>query len=108
MLKVAPFPNCLKTKMRLTLYQDKTTGAPGSYMLMGTSTIREGTWTILQGTPDDPDAVVYQLRLDGSQEPASFLKADENHLFLLDQDLNLLVGNALFSYTFSRIEETPQ
>ena len=107
-LKVAPFPNCLKTKLRVTLYQDQETGAPSGYMVMGTSTVREGTWTILQGTPDDPDAVVYQLHLEGSQEPASFLKADENHLFLLDQDLNLLVGNALFSYTFSRIEKPAQ
>jgi hypothetical protein len=105
MLKVTPFPNCLKLKSRLTLYQDQETGAPSRYMVMGTSTIREGLWTILQGTEEDPDAVVYQLQLEGSQEPASFLKADENHLFLLDRDLNLLVGNALFSYTLSRIEK---
>jgi hypothetical protein len=77
-------------------------------MLMGTSTIREGTWTIVQGTKDDPTSVVYQLHLEGSQEPGSFLKADENHLFLLDRDLNLMVGDALFSYTLSRIEEAPQ
>lgn len=103
-LKLAPFPNCLKVKSRLTLYVDEVTGAPGSYMYMGTSTIREGAWTILEGTKDDLDAVVYQLYLQGSKEPVSFLKADENHLFLLDRDLNLLVGNALFSYTLSRIE----
>ena len=106
-LKVAPFPNCLKIKSRLTLYQDAATGAPTGYMYMGTSTIREGTWTILEGTKDDPDAVVYQLHLEDSKEPVSFLKADENHLFLLDRDLNLLVGNALFSYTISRIEDVP-
>ena len=106
-LNVAPFPNCLKIKLRLTLYQDETTGAPSGYMAMGTSTIREGTWTILEGTPDDPAAVVYQLQLEDSKEPVSFWKADDNHLFLLDRDLNLLVGNALFSYTLSRIEEVP-
>ena len=72
---------------------------------MGTSTIREGTWTILQGMQGDPDAVVYQLDLEGSKRPVSFLIADENHLFLLDRDLKLLVGNALFSYTLSRIEK---
>jgi hypothetical protein len=105
-LKIAPFPNCLKLKSRLTLYQDQETGTPGGYMYMGTSTIREGIWTILEGATKDPEAVVYQLQLDDSQEPVSFLKADENHLFLLDRDLNLLVGNALFSYTFSRIEKS--
>ena len=107
MLKLAPYPNCLKIKMRLTLYQNETTGAPSSYMLMGTSTIREGTWRTLEGTPDDPDAIVYQLHLEGSQAPVSFLQADENHLLLLDRDLNLLVGNPLLSYTLSRVEEAP-
>jgi len=104
-LKITPYPGCLKIKSRLTLYQDQTTGAPSSYMYMGTSTIREGTWTIIQGMEGDPDAVIYQIQLDGSQKPVSFLKVDENHLFLLDRDRNLLVGNALFSYTLSRVEK---
>lgn len=107
-LNIAPFSGCLKLKSRLTLYQDQATGAPTTYMYMGTSTIREGIWTILQGTNNDPDAAVYQLQLEGTKGPVSFLKADENHLFLLDRDLNLLVGNALFSYTLSRIEELPR
>jgi hypothetical protein len=106
--KTTPFSGCAKIKSRLTLYQDQTTGAPSTYMYMGTSTIREGTWSIVQGTESDPDAVVYQLHLEGSQQPMSFLKADENHLFLLDRDGNLLVGNALFSYTLSRIEKSAQ
>jgi hypothetical protein len=104
-LKITPYHNCLKIKSRLTLYQDQATGAPSSYMYMGTSTIREGTWTVLEGTEDDPNAVVYQIHLEDPNGPVSFLKADENHLFLLDRGLNLLVGNALFSYTLSRIEE---
>lgn len=107
-LNVASFPGCLKLKSRLTLYQDQETGAPSAYMYMGTSTIREGTWTILRGMAGNPDAVVYQLNLNGSQRSVSFLKVDENHLFLLDEDLNLLVGNALFSYTLSRIEKSAQ
>ena len=103
-LGVAPYPNCLKIKMRLTFYQDQDTGVPSTYMALGTSTIREGTWTILQGIKDNPEAVVYQIHLDDSEKPVSFLRADENHLFLLDRDLRLLAGNALFSYTLSRIE----
>jgi hypothetical protein len=104
MLKLTPYPNCLKIKSQLTLYQDQETGTSSAYILMGTSSIRQGTWTLLQGTKEDPDAVVYQLQLEGSKGSVSFLKVDENHLFLLDGDLNLLVGNALFSYTLSRIE----
>jgi hypothetical protein len=98
----------MKIKWRLTLYQDQTTGAPSTYLYMGTSTIREGAWTIVRGTERDPDAVVYQLHLDNSQEPVSFLKADENHLFLLDRALNFLVGDALFSYTLSRTDKGVQ
>jgi hypothetical protein len=107
-LGVDPFSGCLKLKSRLTLYLDQGTGAPSTYMVMGTSTIREGTWTILQSTGGDPDAVIYQLELEGSKGPVSLLKADDNHIFLLDRDLNLLVGNALFSYTLSRIEKNAQ
>jgi hypothetical protein len=103
-LNVAPFPGCLKLKSRLTLYQNQATGAPSTYLYMGTSTIREGTWTIIQSPESGPDAVIYQLDLDGTQESVSFLKVDENHLFLLDRTLNLLAGNAQFSYTLSRIE----
>ena len=105
LLKIAPYPGCAKMKSRLTLYQDQTTGAPSTYHYMGTHTIREGSWTIVQGTESNPDAVVYQLHLDSSQQPVLFLKPDENHLFLLDRAGNLLVGNALFSYTLSRIDK---
>ncbi len=98
----------MKIKWRLTLYQDKMTGGPTTYLYMGTSTIREGTWTILRGANSDPDAILYQLSLDGSHQTVSFLKADENHLFLLDRGLNFLVGDALWSYTLSKIEKGNQ
>jgi hypothetical protein len=96
---------CIKVKWQLTLYQEQNTGAPATYLFRGTSMVRTGTWTILQGTKNDPTAVVYQLRPDDSQQLASFLKADDNHLFLLGEELNPLVGNALFSYTLSRVDK---
>jgi hypothetical protein len=101
---MAPYPGCLKIKWKLTLYQDQTTGAPSTYLYQGTRTLREGAWAILSGTDSDPEAVVYQLQLDDAKPPISFLKADENHLFLLDRELNLLVGTTLFSYTLSRTD----
>jgi hypothetical protein len=104
MLEITPYPGCAKLKTRVTLYLAQNTGTPSTYMSMGTSTIQEGTWTIIQGTENDPDAVIYQLDLGDSQQPASFLRADDNHLYLLDRARNLLVGNALFSYTLSRVE----
>jgi hypothetical protein len=100
---VPPYDRCIKIKWQLTLYQDDA-GAPAGYLFRGTSTVRQGTWTIVQGTKEDPGAVVYQLRSDEGQVTMSFLKVGEDHLFLLDEDLNLLVGDALFSYTLSRTE----
>jgi hypothetical protein len=105
---IAPTSGCTRIKWRLTLYQDQNTGTPSTYLYQGTTTLREGTWTAIQGTENDPDAVIYQLHLDTSQQAVSFLKADENHLFLLDRDLNFLVGDALSSYTLSKRDKGVQ
>ena len=102
---IAPHERCLKVKWQLTLYQNQDTGAPSTYLFRGTGTIRTGTWTILHGTKSDLDAVVYQLRADDSQQITSFLSVGDDHLFLLDGELNPLVGNALFSYTLSRTDK---
>ena len=106
-VELTKFPvssGCLKIKLRLTLYQDAITGAPSTYLLMGTSTYREGTWEVTQGMEGDAEAVIYQLHLEEGQPPVAFLHVDENHLFTLDRDMHLLVGNELFSYTLSRAE----
>lgn len=102
--QVTPYPGCLKIKWRLTLYQDKVSGTPTTYLYMSTSGYREGSWMIVTGIDSDPDAVVYQLELHDTQKPVSFLRVDENHLFLMDREMNLLVGNELFSYTLSRVD----
>ena len=102
-MQITPVPGCLKIKWRITLYQDDT-GAPSTYLSMGTSTFREGSWSILHGIEGDPEAVVYQLQLDNGGQPVSLLQVDENHLFLMDRETNLLVGNELFSYTLSRVD----
>ena len=103
-----PFPGCLKIKWRLTLYKDSATGEPSTYLFMGTSQFREGSWSIINGMNGDPDAIVYQLYPEDAQEPVSFLKVDDNHLYLMDRKLNLLVGNELFSFTLSRIDPGAQ
>lgn len=95
-------PGCLKIKWRLSLYQEGNTGAPGGYLFMGTSFYTQGRWSILHGIPRDPEAVVYRLDPDHVQTPLFLLKVDENHLFILDGDLDFLVGNEFFSYTLSR------
>jgi len=63
-----------------------------------------GTWKLLEGTIDNPGAVVYQLLPDGgkSQNQLLLLKADDNILFFIDNDTHLLVGNTYCSYTLNR------
>jgi hypothetical protein len=100
--RVSPYNNCLSIKWKLSLYQDQATGEPSTYLYQGTTTLREGAWSIERGAAGDPDALVYQLQLDNTQPPMSFLTIDQNHLYLLDKNLSLLVGDAFFSYTLSR------
>jgi hypothetical protein len=102
---IPPSPDCRKIKWRLTLYEDRETGEPGTYLYMGTYSFAPGVWRILQGTPGDPEAVIYELTPDYSGQPAYFLKVGEDHLFALDEGLNPLVGNNQFSYTLSRMKK---
>lgn len=94
---------CQRIKWGLQLYQDAATGMPTTYKFgPRRQTFREGTWMQTRGTKADPNGIVYRLKLLDSGHTIMFLKADENHLFLLDSDLNLMVGNTLLSYTLSR------
>lgn len=95
-------PDCIKIKMRLTLYRDTETGEPTTYFLKGTETTREGLWTEIRGTPAHPNGVVYRMSLDAPERFIDFLRIDDNHLFLLDENQHLMVGDALWSYTLSR------
>lgn len=97
--------DCIKVKWELMLYQDPNTLSPTSYKLKGTffrERIREGKWTIVRGTRADPNAIVYQLDTKEPQKSLFLLKADDNILFFLDNEANLMVGDAEFSYTLNR------
>jgi hypothetical protein len=98
-------PACIKIKMRLMLYRDAKTGEPTTYFLKGTETTHEGSWTEIRGTPAHPNTLVYRLALDTPEHFTSFLRMDNNHLFLLDENFQLMVGDALWSYTLSRNAE---
>ena len=67
---------------------------------------RTGKWAIVRGAKTNPDAVVYQLDSDKAQGSLLLLKADDNILFFLSKEKNLLVGNGDFSYTLNRGSNT--
>ncbi|RDB04975.1 copper resistance protein NlpE N-terminal domain-containing protein [Runella aurantiaca] len=107
LLKASVSAECFKTKWSLTLLQDPQTRQPTTYELDGSfyrANRRKGSWSIVQGTKNDPNTVVYQLESDNPDETVYLMKGDENVLFFLDKNKNLLVGNELFSYTLNRVE----
>jgi len=101
-LNLGENPECIKRKMSIILYQDSVTGKPTTYETKGMGKWSgKGNWYILQGTPVDPRATVFQLKLDATSS-LFLLKGDDNVLFILDRNKNFLTGNARFSYTLNR------
>lgn len=93
---------CTKRKMSIILYKDSLTGRPTSYETKGMGKWSgKGNWFILRGTPTDPGATVFQVKLDENTS-LYLLKGDDNVLFILDRNKNFLIGNAKFSYTLNR------
>lgn len=98
-------PNCEKLKWRFSFFVDPKTKQPATYKWEGSlyrEKVREGKWTILKGTADDPDATVIQLDPDHPERSIFLLKGDENVLFVLDGSKKLMVGGDYLSYTFNR------
>ena len=123
LLHIPTTGDCEMIKWNLTLYQDPGTLTPTTYELNftygmsqpntndvrngGTRAEQKGRWTIARGTKTDPDAVIYKLATERSDEPLSWLRLDHNLLHLLDSD-RLAVGNAGWSYTLSSTENFRQ
>ena len=104
-LNLPQHEGCHKVKWRVTLYQHPETSAPTTYKVEGTlhrQRAREGTWSIGSGAKTGSNETIYHL--GATSEPAILLlKADDNVLFFLGHDRELMVGNADFSYTLNRV-----
>lgn len=104
-----PMPaDCFKLKWYLTLYQEAATHEPTTYVLEGTPYRKaplHGKWSIVTITKDHKNTIIYKL--DTNKPGVSLLlqKGDDNVLFFLDRNKDLLVGNADFSYTLNRVVE---
>lgn len=104
-MNLRPDASCFKLKWSLKLYQDPVTFKPTTYQLKRTlhrQSVIEGAWTIVKGTSADPNAIVYLLDPDKRGYTLYLMKGDDNVLFFLDKERNLLVGDTLFSYTLNR------
>ena len=101
LLNVPKSDECIKIKWQLILFRDPVTHAPTTFALGGLvwrNPPKTGKWYIVKGTKENPDAEVYQLDTDDQNGFLSFLKADDNILFFLGKNRELLVGNESFSY----------
>lgn len=108
-LKKEVSPDCFKTKWGLNLFQNPDTKAPTTYVLEGSffrQSIRKGNWHIIKGSKEDPEDLVLALEAD-NQQTIYLLKGDDNVLFFLDNDKNILTGNELFNYTLNRVNKKP-
>ena len=105
---------CQLIKCRIVLYRDVNTHEPTNFQLytvyVGGGDTRYptvGKWTVLQGTETDEKTVLYQLqpKSEMPQSPLTFMKGDDNILFLLDTEMNCMAGNDYCSFTFNRIRK---
>lgn len=101
-------PSCFKLKWRLVLNRDSINYSATTYtrrkVVDGVSLEATGKWTIREGTPLNPNAIIYQIDPDKPDESISFLVGDDNVIFFLSKDNMPYIGNEDFSYTLNRIQ----
>jgi hypothetical protein len=104
-VKLTDANGIVRVKWRVTLLKDPRTNQPTTYKVEGSlnrARAWTGTWRIVHGTPDFPDASVYQLDAGGSHGPILLLGVDDNLVLFLNQQRQPLPGTADFSYTLTR------
>jgi hypothetical protein len=95
-------------KWQLILYRDSITLKPATFSLITEMFNRKpltGKWSIVPGSKNNPAAIVYVLDCGQPGKPIHLLKGDENVLFILDENLELMTGDADFSYTLNRVKK---
>ena len=103
---------CNLIKCRVVLLQDPKTHTPTNFIIqtiyVGAGDDNKytvtGKWKMMQGTPADPSAIIYQLKPDklAPGNEILLLKADDNILFFISKNSHLLIGNDYCSYTLNR------
>ena len=68
-----------------------------SYLERNNTFTETGTWTIVHGTPDNPDATVYQLKPKNGGQPTNFLRVSDNEILQLDSERRRIDSKLNFS-----------
>jgi hypothetical protein len=105
-MKIHVESGCEKLKWSFTFYQDPATRQLTSYKWAGSLFLDkplEGKCIVINGMPNNPHATIVQLNPDKPDRSLFLLKGDDNVLFILDSNKNLLKGDDYLSYTFNRV-----
>ena len=95
-------------KWQVILYQDSVTGKPATFSLITEMFDRQpltGKWNIAHGASNNPAAILIILNCEKPVKKINLLKGDENVLFILDENLEFMTGDADFSYTLNRVNK---
>ncbi|TKK69270.1 hypothetical protein FC093_08095 [Ilyomonas limi] len=111
--------DCELIRWNLTLYQNPKTFTPTTYKLRytyglaqqgtpgftggGTTVEEQGVWKMVNGILSKPDAIIYRLTNNKTNQTIAFLKLSDDLLHLLDTDEHLMIGTAAWTYTLNRI-----
>lgn len=97
--------SCFKLKWKLVLNRDSVTYTPTTCVIRKVVDNQPqdvtGKWTIIHGTTENPDVVIYKIETD-TDALLSFLAGDDHVLFFLDKKGDPFVGNENFSFTLNR------
>jgi copper homeostasis protein (lipoprotein) len=66
-----------------------------------------GTWTIVRGTPDNPDATVYQLKPKNGGQPTNFLRVSDDEILQLDSERRRIDSKLNFSLKKTTSKASP-
>ena len=95
-------------KWQVILYQDSVTRRPATFSLTTEMFNRRpltGKWNIAHDAKNNPAVVLIVLNCENPAKKLNLRKGDENVLFILDENLEFMTGDADFSYTLNRVNK---
>jgi copper homeostasis protein (lipoprotein) len=78
-----------------------------SYQERNNTFTETGTWTIVHGTPNNPDATVYQLKPKNGGQPTNFLRVSDNEILQLDSERRRIDSKLNFSLKKATSKASP-
>lgn len=101
---VLPCADCPGIDTELSLFADSPNeplhtryALKRTYLERGKSYTEVGTWELLRGTPDDPNATIYQLKSKDGGQPANFLRVSDDQIVQLDNERHRFDAKLNFS-----------